>query len=71
MLQASNKPTGHWYILFVFSINGMYFLCIFFFKKQGYILGNPVTDTKLEHNYLIPFAYGMALISEELYEVFF
>lgn len=44
---------------------------IFLLKKQGYILGNPVTDTKLEHNYLIPFAYGMALISEELYEVFF
>ncbi|CAG7906534.1 unnamed protein product [Brassica rapa] len=40
----------------------------FFIKKQGYILGNPVTDTKLEHNYRIPFAYGMALISEELYE---
>ncbi|XP_048633413.1 serine carboxypeptidase-like 13 isoform X1 [Brassica napus] len=59
----------------VIDIYFSYFLsteCIyyayFFIKKQGYILGNPVTDTKLEHNYLIPFAYGMALISEELYE---
>ncbi|XP_028784232.1 serine carboxypeptidase-like 12 [Neltuma alba] len=34
---------------------------------QGYILGNPVT-TKLEINYAIPFAHGMGLISDELYE---
>ncbi|KAL0773544.1 hypothetical protein Bca101_038695 [Brassica carinata] len=47
---------------------GNYICCKPLINLQGYILGNPVTDTKLEHNYLIPFAYGMALISEELYE---
>ncbi|CAH8364621.1 unnamed protein product [Eruca vesicaria subsp. sativa] len=34
----------------------------------GYVLGNPVTDTEFEHNQRIPFAHGMALISDELYE---
>ncbi|XP_020968538.1 serine carboxypeptidase-like 12 [Arachis ipaensis] len=33
---------------------------------QGYLLGNPVT-TRTEKNYKIPFAHGMALISDELY----
>uniref|UniRef100_M4E9Z4 Uncharacterized protein n=1 Tax=Brassica campestris TaxID=3711 RepID=M4E9Z4_BRACM len=47
---------------------GNYICCKPLINLQGYILGNPVTDTKLEHNSLIPFAYGMALISEELYE---
>jgi len=31
-------------------------------------LGNPIT-TRTEPNYAIPFAHGMALISDELYEV--
>ncbi|XP_047176718.1 serine carboxypeptidase-like 18 isoform X1 [Vigna umbellata] len=34
---------------------------------QGYLLGNPIT-TRREHDYGIPFAHGMALISDELYE---
>ncbi|CAJ1962099.1 unnamed protein product [Sphenostylis stenocarpa] len=34
---------------------------------QGYLLGNPVT-TQRERNYQIPFAHGMALISDELYQ---
>ncbi|XP_039686229.1 serine carboxypeptidase-like 12 isoform X2 [Medicago truncatula] len=34
---------------------------------QGYILGNGVT-TRKERNYAIPFAHGMGLISDELYE---
>nr|BAF99695.1 1-O-acylglucose:anthocyanin-O-acyltransferase [Clitoria ternatea] len=34
---------------------------------QGYILGNAFT-TRKEENYAIPFAHGMALISDELYE---
>ncbi|XP_022636262.1 serine carboxypeptidase-like 13 [Vigna radiata var. radiata] len=34
---------------------------------QGYLLGNPRT-TRREGNYAIPFAHGMALISDELYE---
>ncbi|KAF8096438.1 hypothetical protein N665_0308s0012 [Sinapis alba] len=47
---------------------GNYICCKPLINLQGYILGNPVTDSKLQHNYLIPYAYGMALISEELYE---
>ncbi|KAH0931635.1 hypothetical protein HID58_008752 [Brassica napus] len=43
------------------------------FKPQinlevGFVIGNPVTDTEFEHNQRIPFAHGMALISDELYE---
>ncbi|KAL2320073.1 hypothetical protein Fmac_029042 [Flemingia macrophylla] len=34
---------------------------------QGYLLGNPITTGK-EYNYRIPFAHGMGLISDELYE---
>ncbi|KFK25883.1 hypothetical protein AALP_AA8G174700 [Arabis alpina] len=37
---------------------------------QGYVLGNPVTDIELEYNDRVPFAHGMALISDELYESF-
>ena len=36
---------------------------------QGYVLGNPMTDHSSNDNYKIPFAYGMALISNELYKV--
>ncbi|VVA97335.1 unnamed protein product [Arabis nemorensis] len=35
---------------------------------QGYVLGNPVTDFDLDNNTHVPFAHGMALISDELYE---
>ncbi|KFK25893.1 hypothetical protein AALP_AA8G176200 [Arabis alpina] len=35
---------------------------------QGYVLGNPVTDLELDYNDRVPFAHGMALISDELYE---
>jgi hypothetical protein len=35
---------------------------------QGYSLGNPVTTEK-DENYAIPFAHGMGLISDELYDV--
>jgi serine carboxypeptidase-like 19/serine carboxypeptidase-like clade 1 len=35
---------------------------------QGYLLGNAVTTEK-ETNYKIPFAHGMGLISDKLYEV--
>lgn len=38
---------------------------------QGYLLGNPVTFKDHEDDYKIPFAYGMGLISDELYEVGF
>ncbi|ESQ27854.1 hypothetical protein EUTSA_v10018572mg [Eutrema salsugineum] len=35
---------------------------------QGYVLGNPVTEFKIDYNSRIPYAHGMALISDELYE---
>ncbi|CAL9240516.1 unnamed protein product [Arabidopsis halleri] len=35
---------------------------------QGYVLGNPLTEYAIDVNYRIPFAHGMALISDELYE---
>ncbi|WZY83672.1 hypothetical protein YC2023_030056 [Brassica napus] len=35
---------------------------------QGYVLGNPVTDY-VGYNWRIPFAHGMGLISDEIYEV--
>ncbi|KAK4352209.1 hypothetical protein RND71_027727 [Anisodus tanguticus] len=38
-----------------------------FINLKGYILGNPSTFEG-EKNYEIPFAYGMGLISDELYE---
>ncbi|CAH2067041.1 unnamed protein product [Thlaspi arvense] len=35
---------------------------------QGYVLGNPITESETHTNSRIPFAHGMALISDELYE---
>ncbi|XP_062164322.1 serine carboxypeptidase-like 2 [Alnus glutinosa] len=35
---------------------------------QGYILGNPMTDQKTDGDSVIPCAYGLGLISDELYE---
>ncbi|CAH2067047.1 unnamed protein product [Thlaspi arvense] len=36
-------------------------------QQQGYVLGNPVTEFETDTNSRIPFAHGMALISDELY----
>ncbi|CAH8337123.1 unnamed protein product [Eruca vesicaria subsp. sativa] len=47
---------------------GNYVCCKPPINIQGYILGNPITDIKWEDNYKIPYAHGMALISDELYE---
>ncbi|KAH0854781.1 hypothetical protein HID58_039920, partial [Brassica napus] len=40
------------------------------FKKspKGYVIGNPTTDQEFDYNHRVPFAHGMALISDELYE---
>ncbi|XP_034699224.1 serine carboxypeptidase-like 18 isoform X3 [Vitis riparia] len=35
---------------------------------QGYVLGNPLTDTDNDMNSRIPFAHRLTLISDELYE---
>lgn len=42
-----------------------------FSYKKGYILGNPITQITSENNSKIPYAHGMALISDELYEVWY
>ncbi|CAG7890443.1 unnamed protein product [Brassica rapa] len=42
--------------------------CFLLQQQQGYVLGNPVTDFDLDNNTRVPFAHGMALISDELYE---
>ncbi|ESQ33621.1 hypothetical protein EUTSA_v10007570mg [Eutrema salsugineum] len=36
---------------------------------KGYILGNPSTDLDQDHNSKIPYAHGMGLISDELFEL--
>jgi len=33
------------------------------------MFGNPVTDEKFDGNALVPFAHGMDLISDEIFEV--
>ncbi|KAF5203786.1 Serine carboxypeptidase-like, partial [Thalictrum thalictroides] len=35
---------------------------------KGYLLGNPTTDGELETNSKVQFAYGMGLLSDELFE---
>ncbi|OIW21243.1 hypothetical protein TanjilG_31168 [Lupinus angustifolius] len=35
---------------------------------KGYMIGNAVTDYKFDSNALVPFAHGMALISDKLFE---
>ncbi|KAL0898367.1 hypothetical protein Bca101_082328 [Brassica carinata] len=47
---------------------GNYLCCKPPINLQGYVLGNPVTDIEFDHNHRIPFAHGMALISDELYK---
>lgn len=36
---------------------------------QGYMVGNGVTDGKFDGNALVPFAHGMSLISNNIFEV--
>uniref|UniRef100_A0A5B7AEW3 Putative serine carboxypeptidase-like 18 n=2 Tax=Davidia involucrata TaxID=16924 RepID=A0A5B7AEW3_DAVIN len=39
-----------------------------FMNIRGYVLGNPKTDTFIDDNARIPHAYGLTLISPEVYE---
>ncbi|XP_015893490.2 serine carboxypeptidase-like 18 isoform X2 [Ziziphus jujuba] len=39
-----------------------------FINLEGYYVGSPHTDTNLEENSKIPYAYGMGLISSRLFE---
>ncbi|ESQ43283.1 hypothetical protein EUTSA_v10015511mg [Eutrema salsugineum] len=48
---------------------GNYICCKPQVNLQGYVLGDPVTAIDIDDNYQIPFAHGMALISDELYEL--
>ncbi|XP_024014892.1 serine carboxypeptidase-like 15 isoform X2 [Eutrema salsugineum] len=50
--------------------NGNLVCCKPQINLQGYVLGNPVADTDQHHNSRIPFAHGMALISDELYDTY-
>ncbi|CAN8287928.1 unnamed protein product [Cochlearia groenlandica] len=47
---------------------GNYVCCKPPINLQGYMLGNPITQLDIDFNSRIPFAHGMALISNELYE---
>ncbi|EOA27134.1 hypothetical protein CARUB_v10023233mg [Capsella rubella] len=47
---------------------GNYICCNPPINLQGYVLGNPATHYEKEINYRVPFAHGMSLISDELYE---
>jgi serine carboxypeptidase-like clade 1 len=39
------------------------------YHVQGYLVGNAVTDFNFDGPSKIPFAHGMGLISDEIYEV--
>ncbi|ESQ49019.1 hypothetical protein EUTSA_v10020743mg [Eutrema salsugineum] len=47
---------------------GNYLCCEPPINLQGYVLGNPLTEVEIDYNHRIPYAHGMALISDELYE---
>uniref|UniRef100_A0A0D3FNM7 carboxypeptidase D n=1 Tax=Oryza barthii TaxID=65489 RepID=A0A0D3FNM7_9ORYZ len=38
------------------------------FLKKGYIVGNPITGSKIDDNFKIPYSHGVGIISDQLYE---
>ncbi|XP_020702680.2 serine carboxypeptidase-like 2 isoform X4 [Dendrobium catenatum] len=38
------------------------------FNIQGYVIGNPSTGELIDYNARVPFAFGMGIISDELYQ---
>ncbi|KAF8047622.1 hypothetical protein N665_2916s0003 [Sinapis alba] len=66
---AGNSYSGRVVPVIVQEIsNGNGLCCKPQINLQGYLLGNPVTELDNNPNWRIPFAHGMALISDELYE---
>ncbi|KAG6490004.1 hypothetical protein ZIOFF_051286 [Zingiber officinale] len=39
------------------------------FNLQGYLIGNPVTGGKVDKNSQLPYAHGMGIISDDLFEM--
>ncbi|KQK13387.1 hypothetical protein BRADI_1g09816v3 [Brachypodium distachyon] len=37
-------------------------------SRQGYVVGNPMTDMKFDGNFRIPSAHGFGIISDQIYE---
>uniref|UniRef100_J3LSH7 Serine carboxypeptidase-like 18 n=1 Tax=Oryza brachyantha TaxID=4533 RepID=J3LSH7_ORYBR len=35
---------------------------------KGYMVGNPITDLKVDSSYRVPYAHGVGIISDQLYE---
>lgn len=48
-----------------------FFLSCAYIRKylQGYMVGSPLTDPKYDRNSIIPYAHGVGIISDQLYEV--
>lgn len=38
-------------------------------QLQGYIVGNPITGSKFDKNFHVPYSHGVGIISDQLYEV--
>ncbi|XP_072951790.1 serine carboxypeptidase-like 7 isoform X2 [Typha angustifolia] len=36
---------------------------------KGYLVGNPVTDEKIDKDYRVPYAHGVGIISDQIYEL--
>lgn len=58
-------------LTFLFSICNFFRACGYwlFWNCQGYLAGNPITNTSADFASRVPFAHGTGLISDELYEV--
>lgn len=52
---------------FFFCIYGHQF--VFCDNKQGYLVGNPVTGESIDFDSRVPYAHGVGIISDQLYEV--
>lgn len=72
-LMSSHRWTSKYIELLYFSASVCFCIMVltFFFEiTQGYLIGSPRTDSVIDENSKIIFAHRMALISDELYEVY-